>query len=58
MESNFSQKKIYLSPDIQCVLLDNSISLALESAPPEGPDEGFNQAPQYFNAEPFKNNLV
>lgn len=55
MESNFLQKKKYLSPDIQCVLLDNSISLALESSPPEGPYEVINQDTKYFNIEPFKN---
>lgn len=31
--------KIYLSPEIIRVNLDNEISLALQSAPPEGPGE-------------------
>jgi len=35
-------KKKYISPSVDCVLLDNEISLALQSAPPEGPDEVFN----------------
>ena len=38
--------------------LDNEISLALESAPPEGPDEVMNSAPEYFNNNPLKSNLV
>ena len=35
----------YTEPHIEIVILDNEISLALESTPPLGPDEvfGFNQ---------------
>jgi hypothetical protein len=32
-------KKIYITPFIEKILLDNEISLALESNPPMGPDE-------------------
>jgi len=35
-------KRMYNSPEIVCVTLDNQISLSLESAPPEGPNESFN----------------
>jgi len=50
------EKKKYISPRIEWIPLDNEISLALESAPPVGPDESFN-----FNQNnPFKEktNLV
>jgi hypothetical protein len=33
------EKKKYISPSIELVVLDNEISLALESNPPEGPNE-------------------
>ena len=33
------EKKIYLPPVIDIIMLDNEISLALESAPPVGPEE-------------------
>jgi hypothetical protein len=34
-------KKVYTAPEIELVILDNEISLALESVmPPAGPDEG------------------
>lgn len=43
-------KKIYKAPQIELIILDNEISLALESNPPAGPSESFN-----FNPEnPFK----
>jgi len=34
------KKKKYIQPNITCVELDNAISLALQSLPPDGPDEG------------------
>jgi hypothetical protein len=40
-------KRIYRNPEIVKIKLDHEISLALNSAPPEGPDEG--RAPEYFN---------
>lgn len=46
-----SIKLKYESPAIEIVLLDNEISLALESSPPNGPTESF--VPPYFNS-PFK----
>lgn len=47
-------KKLYIQPKIELVKLDNEISLALESAPPEGPGEVNNNTPAYFNNDPFK----
>lgn len=32
-------KKKYIAPNIEIIFLDNEISLALQSSPPEGPDE-------------------
>ncbi len=37
------EKKIYTAPYIEIIILDYEISLALESAPPPGPDEAYNQ---------------
>jgi hypothetical protein len=33
------EKKKYSTPEIEQIKLDSQISLALESTPPEGPDE-------------------
>jgi hypothetical protein len=48
-------KKSYKSPAIELIVLDNEISLALESAPPVGPDESYNKisSPDHFNKTPF-----
>ena len=43
-------KRVYTQPKIESVKLDNEISLALESAPPAGPDEVMN----YNQQSPFK----
>ncbi len=51
------EKRRYNSPKIVCIQLDNEISLALESSPPEGPGEGAFLAPEYMNNEPFKTML-
>lgn len=51
MESN---KKQYCTPQIERVILDNEISLALQSSPPIGPDETHLMQPDYFNNDPFK----
>ncbi len=45
------EKKIYCTPCIEIILLDNEISLALESSPPPGPSETHNLNQQ----SPFKN---
>lgn len=47
-------KRIYLSPVVDRIELDNEISLTLESTPPAGPAEGLNASPEYFNDDPFK----
>ena len=53
-------KRTYNSPKLECVILDNEISLVLQSTPPPAPGEpgyvGFN-TPDYFNIDPFKTNL-
>jgi len=51
-------KTTYSSPHIELVKLDCDISLTLDSTPPEGPGEGITKAPEYFNNDPFKPNLV
>lgn len=45
-----TEKWIYNRPEIVCVELDYEISLALESTPPIGPDEGIG----YIQQNPFK----
>lgn len=55
------QKRTYCTPSVECVKLDNEISLVLESAsPPAAPGfEGgiVSKAPEHFNNDPFKTNL-
>ena len=53
-----SEKRIYTNPIIELIKLDNEISLALESSPPAGPDEGTLFAPEYSKYDSFKNNIV
>lgn len=36
---NMETKKAYISPIIEIIFLDNEISLALQSTPPDGPGE-------------------
>lgn len=48
----------YIAPDIVLIKLDNEISLALESTPPEGPNEVYNITPTQFNNNPFNNKMV
>ena len=51
--------KTYTAPSIELILLDNEISLALESTPPVGPNEGNNTlAPEFYNNDPWKTNLT
>jgi len=52
------EKKKYLAPVIEIILLDNEISLALESTPPDGPGEGAFLAPEYLNNDPFKTGMA
>jgi hypothetical protein len=57
MNTENKNKREYSAPLIDRVLLDNEISLALESAPPAGPGESMNSMPEYFNNDPFKAQL-
>jgi hypothetical protein len=59
MNTENINKREYTAPLIDRVLLDNEISLALESAPPAAPGEpGYLvKAPEYFNNDPFKDQL-
>ena len=50
-------KRVYSKPEIMVMKLDNEISLAMASAPPEGPDEVMNSVPEFFNNDPFKSNM-
>jgi len=45
------EKKIYTTPQLQLIELDNEISLALESAPPAGPSETLNSVQNPFKQE-------
>ena len=46
------EKNKYITPRIELIVLDNQISLALTSIPPEGPGEiGYN------NQNPFKTEI-
>jgi hypothetical protein len=51
------EKRVYARPLLECVKMDNEISLALES-PPQGPDESSINSTFYFNNDPYKTNLV
>lgn len=52
-----AEKRAYSAPVVQCIKLDNEISLALESDPNPDLDPNFSSAPKYFNNDPFKTNL-
>lgn len=52
------EKRIYTQPQIEYVRLDNDISLALESAPPDGPNEVKNTAPEYFKSNPYNTKMA
>lgn len=52
------EKLKYNAPLIEQIQMDNEISLALESTPPTGPDEGYLKTPEYLNNDPFKTGLV
>ncbi len=53
-----TEKRTYQPPVIVSISLDNEISLALESAPtPDSGDEVYN-TPDYFNNNPYKDNMA
>jgi len=56
IEINSLSKRKYLSPAIECIRLDNEISLQLESPNADTEDEVYNM-PQNFNNDPLKINL-
>ena len=49
-----NKKRSYHSPVIEQIMLDNEISLALESEPPAWETKSDFKAPEYFNNDPFK----
>ncbi len=48
-------KKYYAQPCLEKIIIDKEVSLALESAPPEGPDETKNSMPMHIDINPYKN---
>jgi hypothetical protein len=56
-KDNIKKKRIYNSPALELIKLDNEIALTLESIPPDGPGESLSLAPEYFNNYPFKSNI-
>lgn len=54
MRTQIINKRKYITPFVVRVKLDNEITLALASSPPEGPEETTLNAPEYFNNDPFK----
>lgn len=57
MENRKTDKRVYMQPEVETILLDNEISLALESDAPVGPGEGMLITPEHFNNEPFRNSV-
>lgn len=57
MKTEHTERTNYLAPQIKRIRLDNEISLALESNPPIGPEEGYLKVPEYLNNDPFKSYL-
>lgn len=55
--TDIMEKKKYIAPRIEIIFLDNEISLALQSTPPDGPGEAASLTPEYRNYDPFKPNL-
>jgi hypothetical protein len=45
------EKKKYNAPQVELILIDNEISLALASSPPAGPSETFNNVQSPFKQE-------
>jgi len=57
--NTISKKRIYCTPFIERIKLDNEISLVLESAgsDPGEPGTFSSNATEYFNNDPFKINI-
>jgi len=58
IDNNSLMKGSYSAPAIECIKLDNDISLQLASDPgtPDSGDEVYN-TPHYLNNDPYKSNL-
>ena len=52
--NNIDKKKKYTTPELQCIKLDNAISLQLESDPASGPNESMDLR-SHFDNSPFQN---
>ena len=50
-------KKAYTIPQAQQIILDNEISLSLESSPPIGPFESYS-IPESMQKQPYNDNLA
>ena len=48
------EKKKYNAPQVELILIDNEISLALQSEPPVGPGESLSLIPEFVNSNPLK----
>ena len=57
MNTQNKENREYKAPRIERIVLDNEISLALESTPPEGPNGTESYAPEYLHNDPFKTNV-
>ncbi len=53
-----NEKRMYNIPEIQTIKLDKEISLAMESAPPDGPGEIVSNNKVVFGNSPFGNNIA
>lgn len=51
------EKKKYKAPQVELILIDNEITLILQSTPPAGPDEIGQNASGHFNNDPFKTDI-
>lgn len=57
-ENKISIKRTYHIPEVTCILLDNAISLQLESpGAPNSGDEVYN-TPNNINNQPFKSDIA
>jgi hypothetical protein len=54
MKAQNKMNRLYESPLIERIELDNEIALQLESTPPPAPGEAKLNVPEYFNNDPFK----
>lgn len=50
-----TDKRSYISPEIECIVLDNEISLSLESNPGSNDGDEVSKTSNYNN-DPYKNN--